>query len=48
LELIKERCSEYNDDVKLFAFAFGAESDSKFVKAAAKAGQGESCVVQDY
>jgi len=48
IELIRDSCSEYNDDVKLFAFAFGADSDSKFVKAAAKAGQGDSYVVKDY
>jgi hypothetical protein len=48
LELIRESCSEYNDDVKLFAFAFGADSDSKFIKAAAKAGQGDSYIVKDY
>ena len=42
IELIREKCSAYDDENKLYSFGFGADCDPEFIKNAAIAGQGEA------
>ena len=48
LELIREKCSAYDDENKLYSFGFGAECDLAFIKKAAIGGQGEANYLQEF